>query len=157
MHLTGCSTTDEQWTSVAFFVHVLGIDHHLVERWCDQAAETDEICFDFLSLGGYLIPGNHNTEIMDLVVVTAEDNADNVLSNVMDITLNGGEDNYTSVRTFFLLHVLKEVVDGLLHDTSGLNDLRQEHLSSTKALTDDVHTSHKWTFNNLQRHWVGQP
>jgi len=88
---------------------------------------------------------------MDFIVVAAKDNSNNILSDVMNITFHCCQYYHSSIATFLLLHELDQVVHSFFHHTCSLNDLGQEHLASTKALSDNVHTIHQRTFDDLQR------
>ena len=70
----------------------------------------------------------------------------------MHVTSDGGDDDLTvglSV-SLLLLHVGSEDGDGLLHDTGGLNDLREEHLALTEEIADSRHAGHQRALNDLE-------
>ena len=88
----GCSA-DEQRQLEALALHLLGDVHHLVERRRDEAAEADHV--GLLGLGALedLLAGDHDAEVDDVVVVAGEHDADDVLADVVDVALDGGEDD----------------------------------------------------------------
>ncbi len=69
-------------------LHLLGHMDHLVERRGDQAREADGV--DLLLPGGGedLVAGDHHAQVDDLVVVAGEDDADDVLADVVDVALD---------------------------------------------------------------------
>lgn len=87
----------------------------------------------------------HDAHIDDLVVVASKNDTNNILTNVVDITFDGGEDNCSvvlnSLSSFstgcYLLgfHEWCQVVDGLLHYSSRLDYLGQEHFTTSEVIT----------------------
>ena len=71
-------------------LHLVGHVHHLVERRRDQPGEADDAA---LLDGGVedAVGRNHHAEVEHLVVVAAEDDADDVLADVVDVALDRGE------------------------------------------------------------------
>ena len=71
---------------------------HLVQRRGDQAGQADGVG----ALGDRgvqdLRGGDHHAEIDDLVVVAAEDDADDVLADVVHVALDGGEHDLAVAR-----------------------------------------------------------
>src|ERR1051326_8131857 len=117
---------------------------HFIERRRDQAAEADQV--GFLVAGGFenFFSRDHDTEVYDLVVVAAKDDADDVFADVMDITFDGGHDNAAlslmlAGDSLFLFHEGQQPGHGLFHDTRALDDLREEHFTGAEEVTDNVH------------------
>ena len=74
--------------------HLAGDADHLVERRRDQPREADDVHV-LLDRGVEDPVGrNHDAEIDDLVVVAAEDDADDVLADVVHVTLDGGQHDF---------------------------------------------------------------
>ncbi len=67
--------------------------HHFVKRGGDQAAESDHIGVVFA--GGFedLVGGNHDAEVDDLVAVAAEDDANDVFADIVDVAFDGGHED----------------------------------------------------------------
>ena len=98
-------------------------------------------------------PGNHDTEVDDVVVVTLEHDPDDVLPDVVDVTFDCGQQDpplgVAPGALFVGFQERDEMCHGLLHDPGALHDLRQEHLSRAEQVTDDVHARHQGPFNDL--------
>ena len=63
-----CRAADKQWDGKAAAFHFTGNEYHLVKRWRDEAAESNEIG---LFIDGRLqnaVSGHHDAEIDDLIV-----------------------------------------------------------------------------------------
>jgi hypothetical protein len=77
-------------------------------------------------------PWHHDAEVDDLVSVALEDDADDVLADVVDVALDRGHDNLAlgaGAGELFRLDIGDEVGDGFFHDSRRFDDLRQEHLA----------------------------
>src|ERR1700722_18133435 len=140
----GCPA-DEQRQLEALTLHFARHMHHLVERWGDKAAESDEI--RLLRFGTFedLFAGDHDPHVDHLVVIAGEDDADDVLANIMHVALDRRQydfplrlDHFTSRSPGFLLrlHERGQVRYSLLHYTGGLDYLRQEHFAGAEQITD---------------------
>src|SRR5690606_30088130 len=83
---------DQQRQPHAAPLHLGGDRDHLVQRRRDQPGQPDRVgvLLDrrVEDLGG----GDHDAEVHDVVVVAAEDDADDVLADVVDVALHGRED-----------------------------------------------------------------
>src|SRR6185369_13204340 len=135
----------------------------------DQPGQPDDIgAFGFRrldDLGG----GHHDAEVDDLEVVTLQHDADDVLADVVDVALHGGEHDLAGgiaavaghaigeVARLFLFHERHEVSDRLLHHAGRLHHLRQEHFSVTEEIADNVHAGHQRAFDHVQRPLDRQP
>ncbi len=99
--------------------------------------------------------GDHDAEVDDLVVVTAEDDAHDVFADVMNIAFDSGEQDFALCRlvargAFFGLHEGGEVCHGLFHDAGRFDDLREEHFSFTEEVSHDVHAGHERSFDDFE-------
>ena len=73
--------------------HLLRHMHHLVERWRDQSAQSDRISF-FLSRCFQNFRGrNHHPKIENLIVVTLQDDANDVLSDIVHVAFHCRHDD----------------------------------------------------------------
>src|ERR1700733_10980033 len=155
----GCSA-DEQRQLETLSLHLAGHMHHLVERGRDKAAETDQV--DFLCLGTFedLLGGNHHPHVDDLVVISGENDADDVLADVVNVTLDGCEQNLplrldllASCDHCSLLGFYEgcQVGDCFLHYPGRLDHLGQKHLAGPEQVSDYAHTVHQRTFDHQQR------
>mmetsp|Transcript_8136 Transcript_8136/g.11201 ORF Transcript_8136/g.11201 Transcript_8136/m.11201 type:complete len:218 (-) Transcript_8136:2100-2753(-) len=145
-------------------LHLFGHGDHFIQAGCDETRQTNDIS---LLLDGSLedlLAWSHDPKINDTVVVALQDNTHNVLSNVVHVTLDGGQEDGSVIPShsswvlfqfffLFLFHEWNQVGHSLLHHTSRFDDLRQKHLSSTEEVTHNIHTTHEWAFNDSQRVW----
>src|SRR3970282_357279 len=148
-------------------------EHHLVERRRDETAEADEIRPFVHGRLENPIGGHHHAQIDHLVVVTPEYHANDVLADVVNVTLHRGQHHFwpslspspsASPSPFpfplppcLLVHIRKETRDGRLHDARALDDLGQEHLARSEELTHDAHAAHQRTFDHIERAWTRAP
>src|ERR1019366_1626677 len=129
----GCPTNQQRQLET-LALHLLCHMHHLVERWSNQAAEPNHVCLLRLCTFENFLAGNHYPHVDDLVVIASEDDSDNVLADVVNITLDRRE-HYLSLRFDYLasrlhcsllsLHEGCQMCHRLLHDASGLDHLWQ--------------------------------
>ena len=152
VHAARRRTADEQRDRESGRLHFGSDMHHLIEAGCDQTGHADDV-------GALVDRGlqdrrsrHHDTEIDDLVVVAGQHDPDNVLADVVNITLRRGEHNLAGLASFavFALHEGLEVSDGLLHDASALHDLRQEHLARAEEIADNIHAVHQRTLDHVE-------
>src|SRR5580692_6889896 len=135
-------------------LHLFCNVHHFVERGRDETGQSDEA--RPLALGGLedFVAGDHHAEIDDLEVVTLQDDADNVLADVVHVALHGGH-HYLAVRSraaaLAALDIRHEHRDRLLHHTRGLDHLREKHLARAEQIADDVHSVHERPFDHIER------
>src|SRR5260370_788271 len=116
---------------------------HFIERRRDEPAEPDYV--DRLSLCSLqdLFGGDHYAKIDDFEIITAENDRNNTLSDVVDVTFYRRDQNFSlcprvwATRTF-RFHKRGQARNGFLHHPSALDNLRQKHLSGTKQIPDDA-------------------
>ena len=105
---------------------------------------------------------HHHAEIDDVVVGAPEHHADDVLADVVDVALHGGEHDRAigavgdraaggDRRLALGLEERCEIGDRLLHHASRLDDLRQEHPAGAEQVTDDVHAVHQRALDHRDR------
>ena len=147
---------DQQRHGEAAALHLARHVHHLVERRRDEAGEADDV--DLLGDGGVedLVGGNHDAEVDDLVVVAAENDADDVLADVVNVALHRRHQHLAALREvagfrLLRLHERQQVGDRLLHHARAFHDLREEHLAGAEEIADDVHAVHQRPFDDRER------
>src|ERR1035437_4295238 len=91
--------------------------HHLVERRCDQSAETDHVRLLLFGALKNFFAGDHHAQVDDVVVVAGEHHADDVLANIVNVALNRREENF-SLR---------------LDDLAGRHHRSEEHTSELQS------------------------
>ena len=55
--------------------------------------------FSAMAVSRIFSRGDHHAEVDDLVVVAAEDDADDVLADVVDVALDGGHQDLAALRS----------------------------------------------------------
>ena len=120
----GGGAADQQRDLEALALHFLGVVHHLVEGRCDEAGEPDDVRAALLGGGENFFARHHDTEIDHLVIITREDDTDDVLADVVHVALDRRHDDLAlslggaaggDERSFFCLHERLQVGDGFLH------------------------------------------
>ncbi len=89
----GGGAADEQRDREAPALHLARHEHHLVERRRDEAAEADQVGAFVDRRLQDLVGRDHHAEVHDLVVVAPEDDADDVLADVVDVALDRRHDD----------------------------------------------------------------
>src|SRR5512133_3500036 len=91
---SGCTANKEGQTDISSF-HLSSHMDHLLERGSDKSAKPYHIGF-FIYCGiDYFISRHHNAEVDNLVVVAGQDHTNDVLSNIVHITLNCCQENFS--------------------------------------------------------------
>ena len=102
-----------------------------------------------------LLRRDHHPEVDHLVVVAAQDDADDVLADVVHVALDRGHDDLRlglgPARPLLRLEKRRQVGDRLLHHPGALDHLRQEHLARAEEVADDVHARHERALDHRQR------
>ena len=80
---------------------LLGDGDHFVERWGDEAGEADDVGIFFFEGFEDFIAGDHDAHVDDIESITGEDDADDVLADVMDVAFDGGHDDLAIRVGFF--------------------------------------------------------
>ena len=156
MHAARGRPADQERYFEALPLHLGGDMAHLVERGRDETGEADDVgAFGDRRLQDFL-RRHHHAEIDDLVIVAGENDADNVLADVVHVALDGGEHDLAVRRRMrppilLLLHVGQQMSDGLLHHPRRFHHLRQEHAAGAEQIADDVHAVHKRAFDHRER------
>ena len=113
-----------------------------------------------LALREDVLARDHHAHVDDLEVVALEDDGDDVLADVVDVALDGRDDDLAlglrlaaalDEQQLLGLDVGQQVGDGLLHHARRLHHLRQEHLALAEQVADDVHAGHQRAFDDVQR------
>ena len=97
---------------------------------------------------------DHHAEVDDLVAVAAEDDADDVLADVVHVALDGRHEDLLARDGFAGLLGLderREVGHGALHHAGALDDLGEEHLPAAEEIADAVHAGHERPLDHVQR------
>ena len=131
---------------------------HLVERWGDKAAQTDEIYLVLLCRADYLLRLDHHTQVNDLEVVARQYHAYDVLADVVHIALHRCQQiarHLACADRLRRLDVRLQNIHRALHRAGTLDHLRQEHLALAKEFSHDCHTLHQRLLDDGGRGGVG--
>ena len=137
MRARGGRAADQERQVHAALLHFARDQHHLLKGGRNQARHTDHI--GLLALGGVedVFHRHHHTEVDDFEIIALEHHADDVLANVVHVTLDGGQHDL-SQRAGVAGSLLAFLDEGdemghcTLHDARTLDHLRQEHLARTE-------------------------
>ncbi len=119
MCLGGCGATNQQWQTNLLPLKLRGNGYHFIQGRRDQPTQADNV--DLLIDSGFdnLVNVHHDTQVDHIVVVTLKYHANNVLADIVDITLDGSHENFAfgnSGITFFSPDVRYQMRNRLLHD-----------------------------------------
>ena len=155
VYFGGSGPSDDQRCSNTRFVKFFSYIGHLAERGGDQPREADNVGLMPDGLVDDAFGRNHHTEIDDIVVVAFEDYRDDVFPDVVDIALDGREQNSSGRRCgrsgFLRINARLQDVDGLFHDSCCLDNLRQKHLAFAEQCAYTADTVHQRTFDDVYR------
>ena len=89
---TACGgTADQQGRLQTATFHLARNLHHFVQRWCDQAAQSDHVHVPFRSGVQDLFRRHHHAQIDHFPTIASEDHAHDVLADVVHITFHRGQ------------------------------------------------------------------
>jgi hypothetical protein len=146
--------SDQKRQREAAMLHLLGDIDHLVKRRRDEPAQSDHVDLAIERLLKNAIARHHDAKVDDLVAIAAEHDTDDVLANVVHVTLHGGHHNLAlgpgarSRRCLFGLHEWLQPGHRSLHGAGALHHLRQEHLAGPEQVADDFHAVHERPFDH---------
>ena len=142
-------------SSKPFALHLARDVAHLLERRRDEPGQPDEVGVRLARRLEDPLDRDHDAEVDDLVVVAGQDDAHDVLADVVDVALDRGHDDpAVGPRRAGLalgLDERHEVGDRLLHHPGALDHLGQEHLAGPEQVADDVHPVHQRPLDDLDR------
>ena len=156
-------TTDQQRQFETMAFHLAGHMHHLVKRGRNQSAQPDQVRIHCFSPFENFFAWNHHSQVDYFVVVAGEDYADDVLTNIVNVTLDRRENDFPLRLYYFAsrspgfllrLHIWGEMCHSFLHHACRFHHLRQEHLACSKKITHNAHAGHQGSFDHCQ--WTSQ-
>jgi len=109
----------------------------------EEAGEADGIGTDFFDLVDDILDGLLDADVVDGEAVVGEDDVDEVFADVVNVSLDGGEDELAAGLAIDFFHVFFEVGDGGLHDFGGLEDEGELHLAGSEKFADGFHAGEK--------------
>ena len=168
----GGGSADQQWNRETGARHFAGDMHHFVERRRDQARKSDQVRLLFASGGENLLARHHDSQVCHLVVIAGQHHADDVLADVVDVALDGGQQNaafagipsgiasgvaFGTGGSPLRVHERRKKGDRFLHHAGGFYDLRKEHLAGAEQVADDAHSVHQRPLDDVERTRVFPP
>ena len=105
----------------------------------------------FFGGGDDLIYGLLDTDVHDVVAVIGEDDVDEVLANVVDITANRGEHDCALASLIGFLHVRLQKRNRSFHYLCRLQHEWQLHLALTESLSDNLHALEQVVVDDVKR------
>jgi len=151
-------TANDQRNREALTLHFLGHMGHFFQARRDQATQANNVRAHFARLIQNRLRRHHHAQIGDLIVIAAQDHADDVLADVMYIALDGRHDDLALGRRvrqthadLFFFDKGFQMGDGGLHHARRFHHLRQEHLARAKQITHMVHAGHQVAFDHMDR------
>ena len=79
--------------------------HHFIEGRSDQTRKTNNVDVFFFGYLEDLLTWDHDAKIDDLVVVTLQNHANNVLTDIVNVTFYRSQQNLTVGRARLLLFI----------------------------------------------------
>ncbi len=158
MDLARSRATDKKRNIKALPFHLGRDKDHFVEAWRYQPGKPDHIGFQFACLVEDDLRRHHHAEVDHVIIVALKHNADDVLADVVDVTLHRRHDDapcggcvFQPRFKLFGFHKRHQIRDRLLHDPRRLHHLRQKHLACAEKIANDVHAVHERAFDHMQR------
>ena len=126
--LAGGGAADQERNRQAPPLHLTSDKDHFVEGGRDQARQPNGVSLVFDGRVNNPIRRAHDAQIDNLVIVALQDNANNILTDIVHVALDGGHDDAAcgliSLATTFGLHERHQVGDSLFHHPRRLDHLR---------------------------------
>ena len=98
-----------------------------------------------------LLRGDLDAQVHDLVAVVREDDLDQVLADVVNVSPDGREHDLSLERVGRLLHELLEMSNGGFHRFRGLEDLGDDQLVVVEEPAHLAHAVHQRSVDDLER------
>ena len=98
MGATGRCTADQQRLGEALALHFCGDMAHFFERGGDEAGETDHLHFVLTRGLQDFFARHHDADVDHLKAIATEHDADDVLADVVHVTLDGGQQHAALAR-----------------------------------------------------------
>ena len=153
MRFGGGGAAYQQRQRKALALHLFCDVDHFIQRWGDQARKPDDIGIHFARGFEDFIRRHHDAKIDYLVVIALQHHADDVFTDVVNITFHRRQHNFPVGLALLFTGVDKWLKPGhrLFHNARGFHHLRQEHFSFAKQIAHHVHARHERPFNHINR------
>ena len=130
---------------------VAGGGHHLLGALDQEPREADHVGFVLARRLDQLFARHLDPEVHDLEAVVRQDDVDQVLADVMNVALHGGQDDPAAGHALHPLHVRLEVIDGRLHHLGALQHLGNDQLVVVEQPSDLRHPGHQRPVDDVER------
>ncbi len=131
-------------------LEVLRGHHHLLRRLDEKPREADRIRAVSVAGGDQLLGRDLDAKIDDPIAVVGKNDLDEVLADVVDIALDGGQDDGGPGGRARLLEVGLEMGDRRLHGLRRLEHLGHDELVVVEQPPHLVHASHEGPVDDVQ-------
>ena len=132
-------------------IHDLQVFLHDKRRLDEQAAHTDRVRLLLSSGVEHRFNGASDAEIDHLVAVVREDDINEVLPDVVDISFDRRDHHRPLVRVSILFHERLQHGDRRFHDFGRLQNEWQLHLPGAKEISNHFHPIQEDRINDLKR------
>ena len=130
---------DEHRDLVSTAVQFVDDERHLLGSGNQKRTQTNRGGVDFNSFGDDRLCRDLLAKVDHGVAVVGEDRFDEVLADVMYITVDSGNDNCAFGDAFHLFEIIFEMGNGLLHRFSRLKHEGQDQFARAKFIADFFH------------------
>ncbi len=124
--------------------------HHLLGRLDEQPREADGIRLVGVTGGDQLLRRDLDAEVDDPIAVVAKDDLDEVLADVVDVALDGGQHDGGPGGRVGLLHEGLEIANRRLHGLRRLEHLGHDELVVVEEAAHLVHAPHERTVDDVE-------
>ena len=142
---------DEQGNLDARRLEILRGHDHLLRGLDEQSRQAEGVRLVGVIRGDEVFRRHFDAEVDHAIAVVAEDDLDEVLADVVDVTLHGGQHHHAARGGLRLLHVRLEVRDRRLHRLRRLQHLGDDELVVIEEPSDLVHAAHERPVDDGQR------
>ena len=133
-------------------VQLLEVVAHDQRRLHEEATHADDVGADLVGLVQHVRDRHLDAEVVHLVAVVRENDVDEVLADVVNVALHGGNhDGALPGVALCSLHVRLETGDGCLHRLGRLQDERQLHLAGAEQVSDRLHAGKQHVVDDVER------
>ena len=135
-------STENDWPTLgnSALVHFFKVFAHDLRGLNKQTTHANHIYLVLLGCAQNFIDRLLDSDVYSLETIVAQDDINKVLSNVVNITANGGQQNTTLAAVIGLFDKWFKVSYSSFHYLCRLQHERQLHFTLTKELTNNLHT-----------------
>ena len=142
---------DEERNVDAGRLQILGGHHHLLRGLHEQSRQPEGVGLVRVVGGDEVLRRHLEAEVDHAVAVVAEDDLDQILADVVDVALHGGQHDHAARGRVRLLHVGLEVGHRRFHGLRRLEHLGHDELIVVEEAADLVHAAQERPVDDLER------